>query len=1142
MNWRHGAAATLSQYHEAIPKESQLQLRQICGEQTWHLSDRKTRFTKYGQAFAIAAVWDVSYRLTHASKEAVESVSGAGITSTRSVSKVLYKFSRVALPLSVCCIALLYSQRFINSIQYWQPMVNSNFTHHEIESSSKKIHLYTSAVTGLTCINVDLDLPTVSGYFALATECFDDKGEPHTLEHLVFLGSEKWSYKGVLDSLANRAFAQGTNAWTDTDHTAYTVETVGQEGFLRLLPIFVDHILYPTLTASGCYTEVHHVNGKGEDAGVVYSEMQGVENTGPNMMNLRAQREIHDEKSGYRSETGGILGQVRILSVDEIRKYHATYYVPHNFVLVITGRLHQQDLMTTLEEVDNNIQSHGAIDRSAWKRPWVDSDPQFKLRESRTEVLEFPEEDESMGEISITWPGPSCTNHLEVCALDLLGQYLTHTAISPLQAELVEIEKPYCTDIEFYTSDRLRSVISIGLASVPTELLQEAANLFFDIIKRIESQEIDMKRIRALIIKDKLKVKNAVESDPHSAFSTPILTDYIYGSRDGASLRESLDDEKYLDLIDKWSSCDWQALIKKWLIDNPNLCILGTPSAALAKKIQEDEIARIAAQVDNLGPQGLSELERKLAEAKTTNDQPIPKDIIKSFPVPAVEAINFIIPETARGGLPQAEHPKLSTALQQIVNKDDVSLPLFIQFDNNPGSEFATISLYLTCTTVSKELLPYISVLLHSFFLNPVLKDGEEMTYEEVVEQLELDTISYSASFGAGSGFNEMLRIKLKVEAAKYLTGINWLKDLLYNAIFDAERIGLAISKILNDLPSYKRDGDTVASSVLGALQLDRATSVARSSNLLDQTHFLEKLDEQLEDDEEAVLAQMEKLRTQLVVFQNMRAHVTADIAKLSGPVSSWSSFGPPIQQKRPRSDSIVLNDIPLSRDCLTPYARKPDGDCRIVIIPTDSCYSQHFAPGLADFNHADFPALLVMTSYLNAMEGLLWKYIRGSGLAYGADLKIDPESGFVYFSIYRSPDVFAAWDKAREIMCELRDGQLEIDEMMVDGAKSSMVYDFVSRESTPGAAAHQSFVNQVLKKQSSEYRRDLLKKIAHVTITEMKAMLDKYLVGLFEPVKTNTVVVCGPKKADELMVNFKAAGFTPQKSSLEEFEKSYIL
>ncbi|CAG8540364.1 30_t:CDS:2, partial [Dentiscutata heterogama] len=122
--------------------------------------------------------------------------------------------------------------------------------------------------TGLSAVLVDVEAPLVSGFFAIPTEATDDDGCPHTLEHLVFLGSELYPYKGVLDTLANRAFAQGTNAWTETDHTCYTITTAGSEGFLRLLPIYVDHILYPTLTESGHYTEVHHINGKGEDAGV----------------------------------------------------------------------------------------------------------------------------------------------------------------------------------------------------------------------------------------------------------------------------------------------------------------------------------------------------------------------------------------------------------------------------------------------------------------------------------------------------------------------------------------------------------------------------------------------------------------------------------------------------------------------------------------------------------------------------------------------------------------------------------------------------------------------------------------------------------------------------------------------------------
>jgi Zn-dependent M16 (insulinase) family peptidase len=70
------------------------------------------------------------------------------------------------------------------------------------------------------------------------------------------MGSEKYPYKGIIDHLANRGFSNGTNAWTDTDHTAYTASTAGEQGFLQLLPIYVDHILYPTSTQSAFVTEV----------------------------------------------------------------------------------------------------------------------------------------------------------------------------------------------------------------------------------------------------------------------------------------------------------------------------------------------------------------------------------------------------------------------------------------------------------------------------------------------------------------------------------------------------------------------------------------------------------------------------------------------------------------------------------------------------------------------------------------------------------------------------------------------------------------------------------------------------------------------------------------------------------------------
>ena len=53
--------------------------------------------------------------------------------------------------------------------------------------------------------------------------CTKDDGLPHTLEHAVFMGSELYPFKGILDKLANRCLADGTNAWTATDHTCCDV-------------------------------------------------------------------------------------------------------------------------------------------------------------------------------------------------------------------------------------------------------------------------------------------------------------------------------------------------------------------------------------------------------------------------------------------------------------------------------------------------------------------------------------------------------------------------------------------------------------------------------------------------------------------------------------------------------------------------------------------------------------------------------------------------------------------------------------------------------------------------------------------------------------------------------------------------------
>lgn len=222
------------------------------------------------------------------------------------------------------------------------------------EYAPAELTQYVSERTGMHVVVVDQKGPKVQGYFTLATEIFDDSGAPHTLEHLVFMGSKSYKYKGVLDKLATRAYSN-TNAWTATDHTAYTLDTAGWEGFAQILPVYLEHVIVPTLTDEGCYTEVHHVDGEGNDAGVVYSEMQGVQNNGNELMDLAARRLLYPKDVGFRYETGGMMEQLRVLTADRIRAFHREMYQPKNLCLVLVGEIDHENLLDILDEFETGI-------------------------------------------------------------------------------------------------------------------------------------------------------------------------------------------------------------------------------------------------------------------------------------------------------------------------------------------------------------------------------------------------------------------------------------------------------------------------------------------------------------------------------------------------------------------------------------------------------------------------------------------------------------------------------------------------------------------------------------------------------------------------------------------------------------------
>lgn len=995
-----------------------------------------------------------------------------------------------------------------------------------------------SRVTGLTVVHIDYEAPIVKGYFAVATEIFNDSGCPHTLEHLVFMGSEKYPYKGVLDNLANRAFSAGTNAWTDTDNTVYTIETAGQQGFLQLLPVYVDHILYPTMTQSSFVTEVHHIDGKGEDSGVVYSEMQGRENTSGDLMALRAQRAMYPTASAYRSETGGLMEALRVLNVETIRDYHKSYYVPHNLCLIVAGRLSTQDLLGVLQhEVEPSILKHGPAHGprpQGWKRPFLETASAVPpvIKETKSETVEFPESDESVGELALHFLGPAPTDHLTLKAIDILGVYLTDTAASPLTKEFVEIASPYCTYVAFYECTRSTfSELGVYFGSVPTEHLETLDRLFKASIQRIAKEGLDMDRMNTVISRDELKIRSALENKGGDLFSNAMINDFVYGDADGNDIVATL--EQHHDILKSWTSKQWTDLLLKYYDAEARVIIRGKPSAELADKLETEEKARVEEQRKRLGEDGLAKLEKQLADAKAEHEKHIPEDILTNFPLPDVKGISWISVQSAANspdGIKPGQDAQLvqrSQELAQHLQQDTTSLPLTVQFDH-VVSDFTTVHAFLSLASLPQELRPYAVLLQMNLFNLPMTRaDGTKLSHEDVINALSKDTVAYDAGFGVDSLLSELLRLSIKVETSKFDIAVSWLRDVIFRSEFTKERLEVTLAKVQQSLPELKRSGNGVARAFFSELVYDKSLTLV-NGGLPALMEWVPRMLDEVQNDTEAVIQKLEEVRKILIQPSSFRFSVTGDVLKIPKPKASLAANFEALPATRPQP-------LRWSNEALTALGKQPQKKAVIVSLPTiESSFAIHAARAFTGFQHADYPALLMALEVLDGTESFLWKYIRGSGLAYGANTGLNLESGLVSFTLYRSPNSYKAFQEAAKVVKGLCDGSIELKQTSMDAAQSSLVYALARRVSSPGQAAFTSFVNQVLKGVPQTWEQDILAKLKAVTPRDVIDVLRRYVQPIFDPATSIAVVACAPGKVEDIATGLLSEGYEVERRSIE--------
>lgn len=988
------------------------------------------------------------------------------------------------------------------------------------------IKKYRSKATGITVCIANVSGPLVNGYFCLATEAHDDDGLPHTLEHIIFMGSEEYPYKGLLDLYANRCLAQGTNAWTDTDHTCYTMTTAGSEGFLNLIPIYLDHLLYPTIKDSHYVTEVHHVNGEGENAGIVYCEMQARENSGHSLTHLEFVRAMYPGHCGYKSETGGVMKNLReSCSHEKVKNYHKDFYRPDNLCLVITGNVEAEDVFRAIKPFEDKIKSKPAL--PPLTRPWMNAVPPLEKNIIEKRVL-FPTEDESVGTVTLGWRGPSVNEYYEIQALKMLFNYLTDTPVAPLQRDLVEIDDPLCGDIDFSFFENKETAISLCADNVPKESLDEIKDKVLEILNGIASgkEEFDLERMITQIHRSLLEEMNSVEDSPHDTLAFLSIGDFLYSTKNG-TMQEYVDKINHLKTLKEEKNDFWINLMKKYLIGQKLVIVIGDPSEEKMETMGKDEKQRVKRQAEQLGEGGLAKKKKILDNAIKENSVEPPIELVTKLKVPSTDSITFHSIESfsnySAAGKPNFEAAKKFPL-------DGFPSPFSVC---HVKSLFTQIYIVIDSAAIPKDLRMLLPLYTEVLYESPIIRDGKVIPYEDVVKELAADTLFTDAGIGVGGGryspggFSSLVVLNFKVENEKYEKGVRWTRDVLYNLKFSVERVKAVANKMIKDVANHKRNGRRVVSSLLNDILFNEESNVF-ANNMIRQHDFLTKLIKNLDSSSEKVLSDMDSLRTCLLQPQNMRYYVIGNLNSLpENPQQFWLNY----HFKDTKNVLDQIQKVPRELSYLS-------GGKKIKAIgigSVESAFLQQVSPGVDSYLHEDYPSILVFIEYLCALEGPLWRQIRGCGYSYHYKMSASPDSGKINFVLARSTHIFAAYKTAKEIVENYVSGETPFDQAQVEAARSGIIYQQISKEETIGSAVLQNMISE-FKEIDSDFRRNLLKKISGVTIDDLKKIGEKYFLKLFDPTVFTSTLCCHPTKLDGIITTFKEFGVPFEKlTTLED-------
>lgn len=127
--------------------------------------------------------------------------------------------------------------------------------------------------------------------------------------------------------------------------------------------------------------------------------------------------------------------------------------------------------------------------------------------------------------------------------------------------------------------------------------------------------------------------------------------------------------------------------------------------------------------------------------------------------------------------------------------------------------------------------------------------------------------------------------------------------------------------------------------------------------------------------------------------------------------------------------------------------------------------------------------------------------------------------------SLYRATHPVGAYKEARAILqSHASDADGIWEESLLESARSSLIFELVEREKTMGDVVQQS-VRSYLSGASADYNRQLIHRVATVTMQQMRRAYRLHLTALLDTDHCRCSIICHPSKLDEVVSGITALG-----------------